>query len=508
MNPSAPDASHTRPASLLARAPWKAIAIIALAGVALRGILLWLVLPLDIQSDEANYLYLALVKERLGIYLDQHRYFWPPGYPWLLSKSIHAFGIDGLNVLRGLQVALSSVIGVTTMLFAWRLFSRRAAIVAGVLWAVDLPLGAYTHFLWTETIFLSLLLPALWHFVRAMDRADEGSDREATLRLLLSGVLFGLALYIKEYVLFLVPLLAVVLALRSRSEGLGEALRRASLPVLAVAVVTLPWTLRNHEVYGRTVIGGATLGENVYVGLNARSMNFDVLPLRKRRADLGLPQIDTLARSWFTEIPAGWTPEDRDGNGEVEIRDAGWDREFESIHAIDRHSSQLREGLAFAVEHPAWTLRTRLKKWSELVTPLSFFTRHQAMAMYPEGSVVAGAMRGPLVLLALAISTLTMVLGAAGYFLTLQRGPGRAVFTVLIGYVVLTSLLVAMSRFRVPLEPILVVLTAGWLAHGPRDRSRPRVIGLAATLLVLVGLWWISWPETVAAAQMALGVTQ
>ena len=128
MNPSAPDAGHTRPASLLARAPWKAIAIIALAGVALRGILLWLVLPLDIQSDEANYLYLALVKERLGIYLDQHRYFWPPGYPWLLSKSIHAFGIDGLNVLRGLQVALSSVIGVTTMLFAWRLFSRRAAI--------------------------------------------------------------------------------------------------------------------------------------------------------------------------------------------------------------------------------------------------------------------------------------------------------------------------------------------------------------------------------------------
>ena len=101
-----------------------------IAGVALRGILLWLVLPLDIQSDEANYLYLALVKERLGIYLDQHRYFWPPGYPWLLSKSIHAFGIDGLNVLRGLQVALSSVIGVTTMLFAWRLFSRRAAIVA------------------------------------------------------------------------------------------------------------------------------------------------------------------------------------------------------------------------------------------------------------------------------------------------------------------------------------------------------------------------------------------
>ena len=51
-------------------------------------------------------------------------------------------------------------------------------------------------------------------------------------------------------------------------------------------------------------------------------------------------------------------------------------------------------------------------------------------------------------------------------------------------------------------------MTAGLLAHGPQDRSRSRVVGLAVTLLVLTGLWWISWPETVAAAQMALGVTR
>ncbi|MDG1983146.1 MAG: glycosyltransferase family 39 protein [Planctomycetota bacterium] len=507
MCPASPEPTSPSGTPLLARAPWRLIAIIALAGVALRGLLLWLVLPLDIQSDEANYLYLALANERFGIYLDQHRYYWPPGYTWLMTKSIHAFGIDGLNVLRAFQVSLSSVIGVTTMLFAWRLFSTRAAVVAGVLWAVNLPLGAFTHLLWTETIFLALLLPALWHLLAALDRADAGEDREATRRLLLCGALFGLALYIKEYVLFLVPVLGVVIAVRSRDTGLAESLRRASLPILTVAVVSLPWTLRNHEVYGRTVIGGATLGENVFIGLNARSMNFDVLPLRKRRADLELPQIETLARASFTEVPAGWDPIDRDGNGAIEVRDAGWDRESEAIHAIDRHSAQLRQGLSFAAEHPAWTVRTRLKKWSELVTPLSFFSRHQAMAMYPEGGAVAGVLRGPLVLLALLMSSLTMTLGAAGFFLTLRGGPGRTVFSVLIGYVALTSLLVAMSRFRVPLEPILITLTAGFLAHGLQVRSRPRLAGLAATLLVLCGLWWISWPETVAAAQMALGVT-
>ncbi|MGB0330923.1 MAG: hypothetical protein ACPGPE_03790, partial [Planctomycetota bacterium] len=48
----------------LTRAPWRTITTFVLVGVALRGLLLWLVLPLDIQSDEANYLYLALAKER------------------------------------------------------------------------------------------------------------------------------------------------------------------------------------------------------------------------------------------------------------------------------------------------------------------------------------------------------------------------------------------------------------------------------------------------------------
>ena len=70
MCPASPEPTSPTGAPLLARPPWRLIATIALAGVALRGLLLWLVLPLDIQSDEANYLYLALANERFGIYLD------------------------------------------------------------------------------------------------------------------------------------------------------------------------------------------------------------------------------------------------------------------------------------------------------------------------------------------------------------------------------------------------------------------------------------------------------
>jgi succinate dehydrogenase hydrophobic anchor subunit len=492
--------------------PWRLIALIALIGVALRGLLAWAAMPLDIQSDEANYIYAALGLERFGLYVDQHRYFWPPGYPWLLSVFLDPeSGLAGLNSLRAFQVALTSVIGVTTMLFAWRLFSTRAALFAGALWAVYLPLGAYSHFLWTETVFLSLFLPALWHLLIGMDRASHDSSRSATQRLLLSGLLFGLALYVKELPLFLLPLASLLIIWRAVAESAGpvEGVRRALLVPLAALVVILPWTLRNQEVYGRTIFGGATLGENVYVGLNARYFNFDTLPLRKVRAERGLPPIESFQRKGFTSPPAGWTPTDVNADGVIDARDAAWERAEEVPHAIDRHGVQTRRGLDYALANPIWTLRTRIKKWSDLVAPVSFFTRHQALGRYPADGALGGALRVPSIVGAAFLSGLVMLLGLAGFFFTLQRGPARQLLTLVFGYVALTSTLVAMSRFRVPVEPFFLVLTAGFLAHGWADRgharmSALRIAGFAACVAILLGLWWVSWPETVMQLRMGM----
>ncbi|MEM8712338.1 MAG: hypothetical protein AAGG01_15410, partial [Planctomycetota bacterium] len=48
--------------------PWRWIALIALLGVAVRAFLAWAAHPLDIQSDEANYIYVALGLERFDVY--------------------------------------------------------------------------------------------------------------------------------------------------------------------------------------------------------------------------------------------------------------------------------------------------------------------------------------------------------------------------------------------------------------------------------------------------------
>ncbi len=92
---------------------------------------------------------------------------------------------------RRQEVLLSGIEGASVVLLADWLFSRRAAFVGGLLWAGCLPLVAYTHFLWPETLFLflflSLLLPAVFLFnhaararaATALDGAATGGGRSA-----------------------------------------------------------------------------------------------------------------------------------------------------------------------------------------------------------------------------------------------------------------------------------------------------------------------------------------
>ncbi len=477
-----------------ARAPWKWILILAAFGVAVRAILLWLALPIAIQSDEANYLYLAVGLEHFGVYFDHQRYLWPPGYAWLMNLFTGGGDMGGLDRLRAFQVICSSAIGICTMLFAWRLYSTRAAIVAGGLWAVHVPLAAFTHLLWNETIFLSLFLPALWQLLMGLDRADEGDSRSSDRRLLLAGLLMGAALYVKEMPLLLVPFLSLIVLWRARHSGLLEAMRRGAILPLATVVVLLPWTVRNYEVYGRVVWGGATLGENAYIGLNARYMNFDFIPLTRERARLNLAPMAEMERASFTAPPI-----DDEGPGN------GWARAEEIVHPVDRQKAQLSRGLKYAASHPGWFLRTRVKKWSDFVTPLSFFTRHHALGHYSKGTTLTGVLRKPLVGLSMLSSALILLLFVLGSFLTVPKGGGRTVVMTVIGYAAAASTLVAMSRFRLPVEPLLIAIGAGFLAHGPAARSIPRWMAAGACLVGLGVLWWIAWPETMAAASMALG---
>jgi len=446
-------------------------------GVTVRFLLLLLAGEPEFQADESNYLYLAYSWNHFGLYPDGFRYLWPPGYPFLLAQCLAAFGESGPFVLKLAQVIASASTGLFTMLFARRLYGLRAAKLAGIAWAFHLPLAAYTHYIWTESLFLAVFLPALYLVFLVLHEPGRKHDEA---RLLVAGLLFAVALYLKASPLYLAPVLALALAVRCEGN-LIQRLRPASLFLLAIFVAIVPWTLRNYEVYGRLVWVGSTLGENSYNGLNAPYRNFDLHPVAVERSMPGGGSLYDVSRPYLVKSDA----------------QTAWRRPETILNLPDRQGESLRLGIEYVQEHPAWFARSRVKKVADLFIPLSFYVRHHALKRYDGMPLGQAAIRRATVIWALTSSVLVMLLGVAGAYLGLRRSPAGAwVLGSVLAYTLATSLLVSMSRFRIPIVPILIVFGAGLVTERLREAPRGARVALGFGCALMALLWWINLPET------------
>jgi len=453
----------------------RTFAILCAAGVAIRLLFLLAAGALEFQSDEANYVYLAISWNRFGFYSDSFRYFWPPAYPFLLALCLDGFEMAGIFVVKLVQVFASASIGLTTMLAALRLFGTRAAKLAGVIWCVYLPLIGFTHYLWAETLFMALLMPSLYLLLAALQDRDRLHDRW----LIVAGLLFGASLYLKEVVLYLAPLLALLVVWNESERSVTEALRRGMLFLLPIVVVLAPWTLRNYEVYGRMIPVGTSLGENVFYGFNANYMNFDLVPFAKQRGAEELPEIPS--RDWFLRA---------DPHGQ-------WYRATEIGNTPDRLQENFARGWRYAVSHPGWLVRSRIKKMADLVAPVSFFVRHQALGRYGASVLGAEGVRPLLVSWAVLCAVAVLLVSIPGYFVALRDRAGIWLIGTLALYFAATAMIVAMSRFRIPMVPWLIVLAAGFVTAERDQRwgNGPGRIVAAVGVALLLFLWWVDLPE-------------
>lgn len=435
---------------------------------------------LDPYADESNYLYFALCWERFSFYSGGGVFLWPPGYIFFLSIFLRLFQADGVFAAKLCQVLLSGVIGGFTMLFAARLFNRRAALLAGVIWVVHLQFIAFTHYIWPEPVFLSVFLPGLY-LLYTWWRAAEQS-RGGPGRLLLAGLLLGVALLTKEALLYFVLLLALLLVWRLRRVSWPLAGSRATLFLLAVIVVVLPWSLRNYEVYGRVVPVGSTLGENCYQGILRSYKCFDYPRLDYEQL---YDQQGWLYR-WFIARPEG---------SEVD--------RLNVVNVIDRSATHVAEARRLAWEHPGWFARSRIKRVANWAAPMSYFIRHYSLERY-HGVLNAKHVRNALIVLCLVQCALVVSLAIPGFFLALREPVARTMLAGMLIYFMATAVLVGMSRHRVTVEPLLIVLAAGFLAGGGRPwLTRP--LALAATAgggVILAFLWYLNYPELSAFVRM------
>jgi Dolichyl-phosphate-mannose-protein mannosyltransferase len=180
--------------------------------------------------------------------------YWPPGWPGFLGLMFWLFGPSPFVgqmanlVLAAITFVLALSLG--SMIFADKLVGRLTVLILTI---YPNQIG-YVPPMATEVFYTALLLLAIFVVIRD----------QALTALVLSGIVFGIATLTKAQTLFIPAVLFGVwwLAARKR-ERLFSSFGKAVVVYAAMAVVILPWSVRNYVAFGEFVListnGGGTL---------------------------------------------------------------------------------------------------------------------------------------------------------------------------------------------------------------------------------------------------------
>lgn len=213
-------------------------------------------------SDARDYDQLAVSLAQTGTFEDQGAItaYRPVGYVAFLAALYRVFGHS-----LALAKLANLVLGVLTLFFLWRIFSRwkdgPTALKAVAVTAFYLPEIYSTQFLLSEPLFGLLWVVSIYLW---------GRNREEKWNSLAAGALLGLSALVRPVVLLWAALPVWEAAARKQ-------LARLFLFVLALGLVTSPWFYRNHEKFGVWVLSTHS-GINFWMGANPQATGYYHLP--------------------------------------------------------------------------------------------------------------------------------------------------------------------------------------------------------------------------------------
>lgn len=214
-------------------------------GVALRA--LWAFLfPVPLKSDEATYFALASNLTVNGVYqIPNGGYaYWPPGYPFLLSVLFQLFGIQSwVPTLANLLLYAGTILVVHRL--ALRVSDRRVAQLA-VLLLVFWPTYVTSAGLALKETLVTLLLALLLLLYLGATKAGASTRKKSFLLLVSAGVTLGYASLTQPSLMLFPSVLLLYEWLHG--EKFLRSFFRPAIVGLAMVLVVLPWTLRNHRV--------------------------------------------------------------------------------------------------------------------------------------------------------------------------------------------------------------------------------------------------------------------
>lgn len=353
----------------------------------------------------------------------------PPLWPWLIAGISLIFGradIFDRLFLCGLGAGTCVLI----YLFTSNLFSRRIGLVAGLIACVYPALYLYDGWLYTKSLY-TFLLTAICYCMLRIQR-DAGQRRPLWFFCAILLALLALTRPNGIIVLVLVVLWTIFLTCRKLLHS--RSLVSVALTTLVALLLIAPWTIRNYLV-SHSFVSVATGDGTVLLG----AYN-----------DLALTQPNNLG-NWIN--PLKTTPQNKEilqpfplytcnASCEVEREDVSKNA---AVQWIKTHLSSMPALLAYHLRN-FWTPYTR-----EADLPMERFP-----AQLSSQIVRAMSETFPIPIFLLA---------AFGLVVTLRRFWRELLFAYLVILATLGEALAyyGSSRFRAPIEPLLIVLAAGTL---------------------------------------------
>jgi Dolichyl-phosphate-mannose-protein mannosyltransferase len=384
---------------------------------------------------------------------------WPtdrmPLYPLLLAGIQSIFG-DAPRMAAFLQAGIDA--GTCALIAALgSLLSPLTGLIAGVLAAVSVTLIVFSSLILTETLFLFFFTGMLLAGARFLMRP---SNNLAVIAGLAGG--FALATRPAIALLLLAAVPAVFFVVIAKRRRFASAITTAVLFAVSAALPVAPVVLRNGLLYGSFSLTSQT-GDHLALW---------IVPLVTQRAD-GTPYQTTVQRmeALFQQRLA-----ERGLTGETNpFRRAAIKAELAKEHLARLPASAYVkswiEGMAVNLGAPALTSDPRVRalpKPSFYNTPgASLWERAIAYLFDDPGLYQA------LLVLGIIARLPFLVLEAIGFVMLARTWPwAAAMAAAVLAYFLLLSGPVAAPKYRMPMEPVLIVLAAIPLARLAERHTR------------------------------------
>lgn len=412
-------------------------------------------------------------------------WLWAPGYPFLVS--LHDRLIGWGSAIKLTQAFVS--VGTTGLVYllALRLLrprrpdglpdeasearTRRAAGMAALLYALSPSLAFYTISVWSETLYTTALLGALLALFRARDRLG-GSGTAALRSAAAAGALLGVCVLFRGIATYMLPFFATGLLWGRLRQG--RAWAQSAALALCAGLVVAPYSVYASQKFDALVVSDRTLGQMMYLGNNG----FDPITFDFGNGTLSPRALDRHAAAGRPHC----APEDQ---------------------TIERDDCERAAGAQWIRMFPAEFLARVPLRVAQMLTPHSLLTRHLRWGHW-QG--MPQPMKETLVIWGAVWSLGAVWLGAVGLAAWGGGATGATITGLLLYHVAAIAALAGLSRYRAPLEPLLMIFAAAVLVDA--SGTARRLIGwrraaMFAALLALVPLtlwflpagwtWWRTW---------------